>query len=133
MPKECAPPNPGVPVVPYLRGVAPDGLGGGNLFSGIPAVLPEERIECLGAAADTRILRIVSLGHVTPPGIWYDQPDIEWVALLQGQATVRFERTGIRSLSAGDYLTIPAGCRHRVEWTSSDPPALWLAVHYPPE
>lgn len=106
-------------------------IGWGNLFTGVPAVLQDERIECLAASADTRILRIVSIGHVTPPGTWYDQPDTEWVVLLQGQATLRFEKEGLRALQAGDFLTIPAGSRHRVEWTSSDPAAIWLAVHYP--
>jgi cupin 2 domain-containing protein len=105
--------------------------GWGNLFAGVPAVLQDERIECLATSADTRILRIVSIGHVTPPGTWYDQPETEWVALIQGQATLRFEQDGLRTLYAGDYLTIPAGCRHRVEWTSSEPAAIWLAVHYP--
>ncbi|MDS4068774.1 MAG: cupin, partial [Candidatus Competibacter sp.] len=29
----------------------------------------------------------------------------------------------------GDYLWIPAHRRHRVEWTSENPPAIWLALH----
>ncbi len=120
-------------IFPGTHGTEPDdnAIGWGNLFSGVPAVLQDERIECLAASADTRILRIVSIGHVTPPGTWYDQPDTEWVVLLQGQATLRFEREGLRALQPGDFLTIPAGCRHRVEWTSSHPAAIWLAVHYP--
>jgi cupin 2 domain-containing protein len=32
-------------------------------------------------------------------------------------------------LKAGDYLLIPAHCRHRVEYTSADPPCIWLAIH----
>jgi cupin 2 domain-containing protein len=114
---------------PTLDGAA-QVLRGGNLLAAIPAELPEELTECLASSSDTRILRIVSLGHVTPPGAWYDQDDTEWVLLIQGQAQLLFEGGDLRSLQAGDYLTIPAGCRHRVEWTSSEPPAIWLAVHY---
>ena len=32
-------------------------------------------------------------------------------------------------LTAGDYLFIPAHQKHRVEYTSSRPPCIWLAVH----
>lgn len=126
------PPLPTTP--PEETAGAAEGTDGpvlGNLFADVPAVLQDERIEALAGAADTRILRIVSIGHMTPAGTWYDQPDTEWVALLQGQASLRFEQQGLRTLQAGDYVTIPAGCRHRVEWTSSEPPAVWLAVHYP--
>jgi cupin 2 domain-containing protein len=35
-----------------------------------------------------------------------------------------------RELKPGDYLLIPAHCRHRVAWTSSDEPSVWLAVHF---
>jgi cupin 2 domain-containing protein len=27
---------------------------------------------------------------------------------------------------------LPAHCRHRVIWTSTDPPAVWIAVHVAP-
>lgn len=111
--------------------MANDGhIQAGNVYERIPAVLPEELSECLAAASGTRILRIVSWGHATPPGAWYDQADTEWVLLLQGHATLRFESEGTRTMRAGDYLLIPAGCRHRVEWTSTDPPAVWVAVHF---
>jgi cupin 2 domain-containing protein len=33
------------------------------------------------------------------------------------------------TLTAGDYLLIPARTRHRVEWTALDKETLWLAVH----
>lgn len=102
----------------------------GNLYEAFPASLPEELVETLAATPSIRILRIVSIAHATPLGTWYDQADTEWVLLVQGQARIVFEREGTRSLKAGDYLLIPAGCRHRVEWTSTAPPAIWLAIHY---
>ena len=51
--------------------------------------------------------------------------------LLQGAAALRFAgKETPQVMAAGDYLAIAAHCRHRVEWTSDDPPAIWLAVHY---
>jgi cupin 2 domain-containing protein len=78
-----------------------------------------------------RIERIVSTGQASPPGFWYDQPWTEWVLLLAGAAGLLFEDEPTpRPLKAGDYLLIPAGQRHRVEWTDATQPTVWLAVHY---
>jgi cupin 2 domain-containing protein len=50
--------------------------------------------------------------------------------LLQGRAGLRFaDEDQERELAAGDYIWIPAHGRHRVEWTSHSPPAVWLALH----
>ena len=35
-----------------------------------------------------------------------------------------------RQLHAGDWILLPAHCRHRVTWTQSDPATVWLAVHF---
>lgn len=102
----------------------------GYLFADVPDVLPEERFDILLQNSACRLERIISIGHATPFGEWYDQDSDEWVALLQGQAGLRFAgEDGERTLTAGDYLWIPAHCRHRVEWTSRKPPAIWLALH----
>jgi cupin 2 domain-containing protein len=71
---------------------------------------------------------IVSRGAASPEGFWYDQPRDEWVALLQGEAELRFESGEPTLLRAGDSLVIPAHRRHRVECTSHD--AVWVALHY---
>ncbi len=78
---------------------------------------------------NVRVERIVSRGHSSPPGFWYDQTDNEWVILLSGSARLLFqgERDPI-SLGPGDYLDIPAHKRHRVEWTDPDQDTVWLAV-----
>jgi cupin 2 domain-containing protein len=99
-----------------------------NLFSEIPA-LPEELVEVLLAAANVRIERIVSHGHASPPGFWYDQDKHEWVVVLKGAARLRFE-DGIVEMKPGDFLNIPAHKKHRVEWTTPDKPTVWLAVFY---
>lgn len=101
-----------------------------NLYRGIPAPLPEELIETLVQSAYVRIERIVSWQQATAPDTWYDQQWSEWVILLQGEAGLRMENQETQTLNPGDYLLIPAGCRHRVEWTTSNPPAIWLAVHF---
>ena len=101
-----------------------------NIFKNIPEQLPEELIECLFKRDNVQIERIISKGHITPAGQWYDQDGEEWVMLLQGQATIIYEKDHqIFHLNAGDYLLIPAHTRHRVEWTPSDLLTIWLAVH----
>ena len=101
-----------------------------NLFADIPAELPEELFEVL-LSGGVRIERIVSLGHASPPGFWYDQPQAEWVVLLRGAARVLFEGDEKAiELRPGDWLDIPARRRHRVEWTDPETPTVWLAVRY---
>ncbi|GAB4292011.1 MAG: hypothetical protein Kow0096_06540 [Thiohalomonadaceae bacterium] len=103
----------------------------GNLFRHLPVNLPEELCETLVQARSIRLLRIVSHGQASPPDFWYDQPDHEWVVLLAGNAGLRFAgESDTVVLRPGDYLNIPAGTRHRVEWTSAQQPTVWLALHY---
>ncbi len=106
----------------------------GNLFEGIPAELPQEISETLGGGAGgtVRIERIVSRGHRSPEDFWYDQEEEEWVVLLRGSATLRFEDPdrGTRHLVPGDWLRIPARVRHRVEATAGDEDTIWLAVFH---
>jgi cupin 2 domain-containing protein len=100
-----------------------------NLFQ-MPSPLPViEQFDTLAKAKQLRIERILSIGQTTPPGEWYDQDLDEWVILLQGEAELAYEGDIRQRLKAGDYLLIPAHCRHRVEYTSTEPPCLWLAVH----
>jgi cupin 2 domain-containing protein len=102
-----------------------------NLFAGLPAELTEELIETLVHANGARLERIVSRGHATPAGEWYDQDANEWVVLLRGGAGLRFEdEAEPRVLRPGDWLEIPAHRRHRVEWTSRSEPTIWLALHF---
>jgi hypothetical protein len=54
----------------------------------------------------------------------------EWVMLAQGAAKLVFEKEGEVSLEPGDFLVIPAGTRHRVEWTDPAKETVWLALHY---
>jgi cupin 2 domain-containing protein len=99
-----------------------------SLLRDLPAG-PEaaERFEDLLARPGARIERIVSSGQSTPAGAWMDQAWDEWVLLVSGGAGLTLEGEAPMTLSAGDWLLIPAHSRHRVEWT--DTPTVWLAVH----
>lgn len=100
-----------------------------NLFVNIPAKLPEELFETILTKAGFRVERIVSHGHASPPEFWYDQPQGEFVVLLQGKARLQFEDVTIE-LTPGSYVDIPAHRRHRVEWTDPAQTTIWLAIHY---
>lgn len=106
-----------------------------NLFQSIPEKLPEEFSTTLAENRDIRIERIVSDGHASPAGFWYDQDQCEWVLLVTGVAVLSIEKdTGIEqiALNAGDHLLIPAHQRHRVESTSATDKTIWLAIFYSP-
>jgi cupin 2 domain-containing protein len=100
-----------------------------NLLSNIPTTLPEELTTVLQENNGVRIERIVSTGHRSPDGFWYDQPENEWVMVLQGAARLAFEDQVVE-LVPGDWINIPAHQKHRVEWTSPDEPTVWLAMFY---
>lgn len=100
-----------------------------NLFAELPGRLPEELFETLLTGNKVRIERIVSHGHASPDGFWYDQDQHEWVVVLKGAATVKFEDRSLE-LRPGDFVNISAHQKHRVEWTTPDEPTIWLAVHY---
>ncbi|MCC6508121.1 MAG: cupin domain-containing protein [Pirellulaceae bacterium] len=100
-----------------------------NLFEDLPQHLPEEFVDTLVHAADVRIERIVSHGHASPEGFWYDQEQHEWVMVLSGTARLRFEDEVIE-MTPGSCVNIPAHRKHRVDWTTPDEPTIWLAVYY---
>ena len=102
-----------------------------NIFSNVPAHLSDELVETLAASDHVRIERIVSHGHASPEGFWYDQDRPEFVMLLKGAARLRFDGDNDPiEMRPGDFIDIPAHRKHRVEWTTPDEPTVWLAVHY---
>ncbi len=121
---DSSPPS-GPPPVPNSA-CAPHAALPGKLLADLPAPGAEEAFATLFSAPGCRIERIVSHGHASPPGFWYDQDEDEWVMLVQGAATLAFYDGRRLMLSAGDWVTIPAHCRHRVESTA--PTTVWLAV-----
>ena len=103
-----------------------------NLLFPLPETGTAEAFTSLLEQPGIRIERIVSRGHVTPPGETYDQQGDEWVLLLAGAARLWLEDRGEVQLVAGDSLFIAAHVRHRVTWTQDEPPTVWLAVHLEP-
>ncbi len=89
----------------------------------------KEIFETIINRKNLKIERIISTGQTTPKGTWYDQEKDEWVILLQGEATLLYSDHSAIDLKAGDYLLIKAHQKHRVTFTSVDPPCIWLAIH----
>ncbi|AFY60972.1 cupin domain-containing protein [Synechococcus sp. PCC 6312] len=100
-----------------------------NLYQSQNPSNQEEFVTLLHSQA-WRLEQIMSHGQASPPGFWYDQAEAEWVALLQGTAILEIANQGLVNLVAGDYLLLPAHCRHRVVETSEN--AIWLALHFSP-
>ena len=100
-----------------------------NLLSPLPVPGGDETIEVLLTADGVRVERIVSHGHASPAGFWYDQQVAEWVLVLRGRAHLAIEgEAQDRVLGPGDSLFLPAHCRHRVAWTAPDEPTVWLTI-----
>jgi cupin 2 domain-containing protein len=88
-----------------------------------------EIFEAIVSGRDLLVERIISTGQTTPAGEWYDQDRDEWVILLQGQACLSYEDGTSVEMNSGDYLLLPAHRKHRVDYTSSEPACIWLAIH----
>ncbi len=107
-------------------------ISSGNVFELGATVSPDEQVDALVEQSGVSIERIVSRGHASPPGFWYDSPRAEWVALLSGAATLEFDDDAEpHRMKPGDHVLIDAHRRHRVAWTSEAEPSVWLAVYCP--
>ena len=107
----------------------------GNLWAALPPAGGEEQVQALLFQPGIRIERIVSHGQASPAGFWYDQDEGEFVLLLAGTATLSLQiADGVHetvALCPGDWLHLPARCRHRVDATAHGQPTVWLAVFFP--
>lgn len=103
----------------------------GNLFTFPTASFDQEIFETLLQHDGVRIERILSRGHTSPEHGWYDQDENEWVVVLRGNGTIHFAGGGQVTLGEGDYLNIPAHCKHKVVWTDPEEITVWLAVFTP--
>lgn len=82
----------------------------------------------LSADGEFKMERIMSFGHTSPDGFWYDQREDEWVLLAKGSAQIEFDGGDVVDMIAGDYVVIMAGMRHRVTKASED--ATWLGFFF---
>ncbi len=101
--------------------------GWGNLFAGLSRDARDEEFRALLTRPGLRIERIVSTGQVSSD--WYDQAQDEWVLIVAGGAHLLVEGEEELVLGPGDHLLIPAHVRHRVTWTDTERPTIWLAVY----
>lgn len=103
----------------------------GNFFS-IPENLPKNFELFQPVLSDDKISieRIISTGQKTPDDQWLEQDKNEWVILLQGHAEILFDGGEKHIILPGHYFFIPGNTKHKITMTSSDPPCIWLAVHY---
>ena len=97
-----------------------------NLFDTQGLSTNEEQFDNLLENSHLKLERIVSFGHLTPIGEWYDQEETEWVVLLKGTATLLYKDGFIVEMKEGDALMIPPHVQHRVEQVSEE--AVWLAL-----
>jgi cupin 2 domain-containing protein len=100
-----------------------------NVFSQIPQSLVNEEFLTLLEKENLKIERIVSDGQVSPEDFWYDQQQHEWLLLLQGEAELEFTDKKVK-LKVGDFLEVPAHCKHRVSYTSTTEKTIWLAIFW---
>jgi cupin 2 domain-containing protein len=91
----------------------------------------QERFDLILQTPSLRIERILSRGHTTPAGEWYDQDHDEWVTILAGAARLVFDNGEEKALGTGDAILLPAHTRHRVVFTTAEPVCIWLAIHGP--
>jgi len=101
-----------------------------NIFEGVSEVLNDEFIEELVVNKNFKLERIVSDGHSSPDNFWFDQEMNELVILLSGSAELSYDNGQKFEFNPGDYLTIPAHQKHRVDKTDLFEKTFWLALHY---
>ena len=117
----------------YPRPIGPSRAAGCRTFSrSSRSYCRRQRrsVEALLALPGIRIERIVSTGQASPEGFWYDRPEDEWVIVLRGAAGLQVEGEVEQRLGPGDFVFLPARKRHRVAFTATDEPTVWLAVHF---
>ncbi|WP_119344855.1 cupin domain-containing protein [Facilibium subflavum] len=100
-----------------------------NLFH-YPNAGDQELFDTLLQKDNIKVERIVSYGQVTPKQSPYIQQWDEFVLVLQGQARLKIAAQDEVVLQKGDFLHLPKQTPHWVTFTSSQPPVIWLAIHF---
>ena len=98
-----------------------------NIFAGAGRRGRAEQFLTLCDNSALKIERIVSHGHRSPEGFWYDQAEDEWVMVLRGEATLEFAEGDLVEMNEGDFLLIPRRQKHRVRRTGGA--TVWPAIH----
>jgi cupin 2 domain-containing protein len=98
-----------------------------NIYDLSELPIENELFSIIEEKDNIRIERIVSTGHTSK---WYDQQETEFVLLLQGHAEIEYKNGLIKKLDKGDNIIINPHEKHRVVYTTTDPPCIWLCVFY---
>lgn len=98
-----------------------------NLLNLPKLPLSEELTTILVENKKVVIEQIISTGQVSE---WYDQEKSEFVILLEGNAEIEYENAEVVPLIKGDTLLITPYQKHRVVYTSCEPPCIWLCVYF---
>ena len=98
-----------------------------NIYDLPDLPLSGELTTVLAKSGRVRVERIVSTGQTSD---WYDQSETELVVLLEGDAVIEYENGKCITLSKGDTLSIEPHERHKVSYTSIEPPCIWLCIFY---
>ena len=98
-----------------------------NIYELPPVPFLAELVTDLHRDAGIRIERIVSTGQTTD---WLNQNETEFVILIQGNATLEFDDGREVTMKPGDTILIKPHQRHRVTFTSTEPPCIWLCVFW---
>ena len=101
-----------------------------NIYESLHQNVPVEYFELLLSQKNVRIERIISHGHCTPAGQWYDQSENEWVMVLQGGGVIEYENAEQITLKTGDFVYLPAHSKHRVVSTLEHEHTVWLAIFW---
>jgi cupin 2 domain-containing protein len=102
----------------FLRGRLPDPDGAPVRGEAAERVLEHGRV----------VIEHILSGTLERP-VAYDQAEDEWVVLLSGRARLRVAGEPV-TLTAGDWLFLPAGLEHELAVTAAG--ARWLAVFVDP-
>ncbi|MEL6725444.1 MAG: cupin domain-containing protein [Pseudomonadota bacterium] len=101
-----------------------------RLVEELPEPAADEAVQVIWQTPNMRVERIVSYGHASEDGVWYDQSDDEWVMVLTGEGVLEIDGDPQqRTLGPGAAISLPAHTRHRVVSTAADEPTVWLAIH----
>jgi len=101
-----------------------DGL---NIFDLPNLPLSDELTTILLENKSIKIERIISTGQRSD---WYDQDETEFVLLVEGSTKIEFENDEIVTLNKGDTVIIEPHKKHRVIYTSNEPPCIWICVFF---
>lgn len=95
----------------------------------LPEPAEAEDVKIIWQAPNMRVERIVSYGHASEDGFWYDQSEDEWVMVLAGEGVLEIEgERHYRTLGPGDAISLPAHTKHRVISTAAEQATVWLAI-----